>query len=284
MKPEAIVEKYFNLEMLQLSLSDIKASCALSAGALEWDLYERDRRRLDFLTEIAQAKTTLENLADGWQVGRPLAECDLDTARALLSPVQQAHFDDIKPRRKRAIGQLTADWRDGKDQLAWSEGRDFAQESSDYYPAIRHLAPIGEALQRCKALAGVVHLTLAEISQHLGNDAFSTEIFVHHVRLFCSPHGLGEGAPEGIHQDGADYIIPALIVHRSNVSGFISQTYEADDGTLVPRNSVELDEGEWILQSDVGSPLYHDVSPGIRSRSGQIGIRETIGLDIHLRH
>jgi len=89
-----------------------------------------------------------------------------------------------------------------------------------------------------------------------------------------------DNAPEGIHQDGADYIVSALVIERRNVQGGTSIIYGPDKQTIYL--TVTLQPGQGIFQADQGSDLWHDVTPIVLelNSSGGEGVRNILGFDI----
>jgi hypothetical protein len=85
-------------------------------------------------------------------------------------------------------------------------------------------------------------------------------------------------APEGVHQDGADYIVSALVVERVNVEGGMSLIVDDDTGTVF---SVVLEPGQGIFQADRGSSLWHYVTPILLGGEGRDeGVRNIFGFDV----
>lgn len=58
-------------------------------------------------------------------------------------------------------------------------------------------------------------------------------------------------SPEGIHQDGMDFIVSALVIERKNIKGSISKIYLNDKKN--PLISYEMPEAYGIFQSDKGT-------------------------------
>ena len=56
----------------------------------------------------------------------------------------------------------------------------------------------------------------------------SVDMNVHQSFVQAFPEKAGSNAPEGIHQDGSDYIVSALVVDRGNIVGEISKIYGPD--------------------------------------------------------
>ena len=107
------------------------------------------------------------------------------------------------------------------------------------------------------------------------------DISLHQVRQICYPNVESHNSPEGIHKDGADYIVSALVMNRYNINGGESIVYD-DDNKNKNKNKIYntiLEKGEGIFQDD--KRLWHYVTP-ITTDNNYIGIRDIIGLDIKI--
>jgi len=113
------------------------------------------------------------------------------------------------------------------------------------------------------------------LDQLKGNKYY--DISVHQVRQICYPGVESHNSPEGIHKDGADYIVSALVMNRYNIDGGESIVYDNEKNQIY--NTV-LKKGEGIFQDD--KRLWHYVTP-ITTNNNYIGIRDIIGLDITLK-
>ena len=89
---------------------------------------------------------------------------------------------------------------------------------------------------------------------------------------------ITSNSPEGIHQDGYDYIVSALVVERKNISGGISEIFANDKKSKIL--STTLQPGFGLLQPDLNTDLWHHVTK-IQPTS-DIGFRSSIGFDIAL--
>jgi len=99
----------------------------------------------------------------------------------------------------------------------------------------------------------------------------------------------GENAPEGVHEDGAQYIMSALVVNRQNITGAESQVYEKTSSGLNELIYAKtLQPGEFIFQADTGeehtfgNDLWHYVTPIEPQDTAELGIRDIIGFDIDI--
>ncbi|WP_414544963.1 2OG-Fe dioxygenase family protein [Nostoc sp. CCY0012] len=98
------------------------------------------------------------------------------------------------------------------------------------------------------------------------------EIGVHQIRTICSPHNLGNPAPEGIHQDGTDFI-GIFSVNRENIQGGETHLYTAKKEK--PVFSKVLNPGELLLVND--HEFFHFTTPIKPQVEGQ-GIRDVFVL------
>ena len=94
--------------------------------------------------------------------------------------------------------------------------------------------------------------------------------------------GPTTNSPEGIHQDGADYIVSAYVIERTNVIGGTSRVFREDD----LENSLmkfQLRPGEGLFQADAGSPLWHDATHiEIADERQPFGVRSLLGFDVDI--
>ena len=102
-----------------------------------------------------------------------------------------------------------------------------------------------------------VFSSLTDLVWQLHNDAVELEMSIHQVRVLSYPNMSGDNAPEGIHQDGADVIVPVIVMNRSpHIKGAVSRTYSDDAKTLIDETIVQ--EGEFNFMQD--RVLWHDVT------------------------
>ena len=99
---------------------------------------------------------------------------------------------------------------------------------------------------------------------------------------FCEPDNHERYlAPEGVHQDGVEVVIPAIIVRKTNVVGANSQLYLEDD-LVNPIWERSLENGEGTIMTDTGSPYYHAISciqPQEKTKRAERGY---LGFDLQL--
>ncbi|WP_025741207.1 2OG-Fe dioxygenase family protein [Aquimarina pacifica] len=130
---------------------------------------------------------------------------------------------------------------------------------------------------------------MAGLVKEIHPDIRKIQITSHFMRTISRETIKGENAPEGIHEDGAQYIMSALVINRQNIEGAESQIYEktnSADKELVYKKI--LDPGEFIFQADTGeeftfgNDLWHYVTPIAPIDVLKPGIRDIIGFDMDI--
>jgi hypothetical protein len=102
----------------------------------------------------------------------------------------------------------------------------------------------------------------------------------HQMFIFTDAMSVGENAPEGIHQDGTDYVISALVIERAGIVGGESIVYAPDKKTEIFRYT--LAEGEGLFQDD--KTLWHYVTPIKENPASPLryGHRSILGFDVEI--
>ena len=117
-------------------------------------------------------------------------------------------------------------------------------------------------------------------TQEFEQNVTKLNISVHQVRQMVYPNISSHNSPEGIHKDGADYIISAFVVDRYNVNDGISKIYDNDKNEIY---QTILKENDYIFQNDTN--LYHYITPIEYCNENNLdnfGYRDIIGIDIKL--
>ena len=103
---------------------------------------------------------------------------------------------------------------------------------------------------------------------------------LHQVRQICYPNVESHNSLEGVHQDGCDYIISALVLNRFNVVGGHSSVFNNKKEMIY---ETLLKEDELLFQCD--KTLYHYITPIEYLSCDSIaphGYRDILGLDINI--
>jgi hypothetical protein len=99
------------------------------------------------------------------------------------------------------------------------------------------------------------------------------EIGVHQIRTTCSRESFGDPAPEGIHQDGTNFVC-IYSVDRNNVEGAETHLYTSKSGESSVFNKI-LYPGEMVLVND--RKFFHYTTPVHPSGDGN-GTRDVFVL------
>lgn len=118
----------------------------------------------------------------------------------------------------------------------------------------RVYSPFEAATLANPIFAGLLSYSTNHVQALLGESDWRIES--HQFRILASPEVAGKPTPEGIHQDGVDYVFVAMI-DRQNVMGGISKVY-ARDGKLL--SSFKMRRPLDVLHLDDES-VYHYVTP-----------------------
>lgn len=276
------------------------------------DTYLGRQRQLDFLaTALPDAAEALSVHHAGYYSGQ-IGVGGLETYIDRLDEEQRVTFTTLgRISRQRSIARFSVSSRAGElrllsdgvgrlspkpdpSKVTWQldrlrEATPFAQAVDDYRAVRRVFAEAAEESvsgpyfrQLLQALADTVH------ALHPDTDHF--RMTVHFMRTLAHADVPGENSPEGIHEDGADYIVSALVLQRRDIEGAESQVYERlPDGQRDLLLSHTLQAGELLFQADTGeektfgNDLWHHVTPAYAARRGVVGVRDILGVDIELR-
>jgi len=254
----------------------------------EWDKYLFRQHQIEFLQRHMPADLQAQYGDHFWldfYVGMATAD-DLGVILKSLTEAQFAEFNAIKPTRRRAISEFEMTLKSGwciERVAAKSFGQEYAKvamdESLDFRLAKRTFDELSE-----DKVDGDLLKILDYLATNLreGDPAIKAlNVVVHHTQVVCYPGCNATNSPEGIHQDGMDYIVSALVVERSNIQGGTSIVYGNDRKTKI--FEAELKAGQGILQPDRRSELWHAVTPISCRDDSCTGSRSTIGFDFTIR-
>jgi hypothetical protein len=104
------------------------------------------------------------------------------------------------------------------------------------------------------------------------------EVRIHQIRIVASPKVPGLPAPEGIHQDGTDFLTLHL-VRRHNVEGAESTIYDLDRKPI-QRYTMRETLDSLILEDP---RIMHGVTPVQAADGRTLAIRDLLGVDFIYR-
>ena len=166
--------------------------------------------------------------------------------------------------------------KEGKKYNIYYTGKSsFIQDVPDYRNEVRVFTPIEKKFLKDPFITGIIERSvILSLLNTRGQPNF--DISLHQVRQICYPGITSHNSPEGIHQDGADYIISALVMNYQNIKGGESIIYDENKEEIF-RKTLKNNQG--IFQED--KKLWHYVTP-IECSSNFIGFRDIIGIDIKI--
>lgn len=271
--------KVFNLDQLGIDSINFIAEVKDSFLELPTDSYDTRLAQIKFLKqELPHQIERLEHIFEDYYTGK-LSEVVLDPFLAEIPTEKLETFHRIQPFRRRGIAQFHLSMSNGM-QLEEQEVIPFCQRTTSYLNLPRHFQPLDSKMTHRpdyqKLIKGVAGLVKEQ------RDFNEMTISLHHMHTFATPNTVkASNTPEGIHQDGADFIASAIVVERYNVGGGVSRIYGEDKQTLLLETC--LSPGEGICQPDEGSQLWHEVTPIYRAdETLPLGYRSIIGLDMYL--
>jgi hypothetical protein len=144
----------------------------------------------------------------------------------------------------------------------WQRGRLSLLPHEPHYQS-SHYNPIHGGFNRhfrAWLPASVRNPVVAEIirwatQQFWASPADRWRIQAHQFRVLARVDEAGKPTPEGVHKDGADYIL-IMMMDRQNISGGVSQLY--DNGLSLIAEGTLLEKGDLILLND--RAVYHGVT------------------------
>lgn len=256
---------------------------------LEDDLYLIRQQQMQFLEEAFKVDLDEINaLHQGYFEGS-ISEESLRKWLEQLNSSQEAIYEKLSTvTRQRSIASFVVSLDPKTIEVNRVFETDFQQEVTDFRVWKRVFAQAPKAVVEHDffyELLTKFALMVKEIHPKIQQVKFTA----HFMRTVAQKAIPGENSPEGIHEDGAQYIVSALVINRENVKGGESRIYEkpaCNTQSLIYQKALEA--GEFIFQADTGeektfgNDLWHNVSAIEPVDDTQLGIRDIIGLDIDI--
>ncbi|MDN0112318.1 2OG-Fe dioxygenase family protein [Yersinia mollaretii] len=198
-------------------------------------------------------------------------------------------FYAYKPFRKRSMSRFVAEYINNRwivNNIELPEIASFTQRADhpfDLRKLIRKFPPMALATRHSPILKVLIRNFL-EILCECESQKKPTKIEVtcHQMSLLIDgsiPSACN--SPEGLHQDGSDYIVSALVIDKYNIEGGTSQLYCAERKAFIQSHT--LSAGEGLFHIDKNSTIWHQVTPiTLKEPSIKIGYRNILGFDFNL--
>jgi hypothetical protein len=152
----------------------------------------------------------------------------------------------------------------------------FQPEDENSYAGgiVREFAPLLPDTIHNPFLHELVRTTFACLPVSEAQRADPWEVRIHQIRIVASPEAPGLPAPEGIHQDGTDFLTLHL-VRRQNIAGGETTIY--DLGRRPIQHLTLRDSLDSLILED--SRIMHGVTPVYSADGRTPGIRDMLGVD-----
>lgn len=273
--------RLFDLNSCDIDARLFIADILPSFYQLEWDLYTVKQAQFDcllrWLPERCEQITAFFNAyyAD---------HLSFEAIRNLLTELSAEgyqYLQSIKPYRRRSIANFGLFQQEQKQEwtIIRRPAHTFIQRTGDHRMRPRKFPEMSASVVDHTTFKKLL-IYLARLVQSIHPEVHSLQFTCHQIGLVALPGAHADNAPEGIHQDGADYIISALVIERRGVQGGTSIIYGPDKQTRYL--TITLQPSQGIFQADQGSSLWHDVTPIVLdpdSSEGE-GVRNILGFDI----
>lgn len=274
--------RVFNLKGMGIDQDAFIKYMAPTFQHLAWDEYDMRRERMQFLCDAFPHEERLLALFNrDYYPGKCgiFAIADLIN---MLPPKKIQELYAIIPHRRRSLARFRVR---KMSRYCWNIARipagsySQSQGDDDFRESVRVFQEMDTAVTQYGGFETLL-MRLGQIVETIHGRPEYMEINAHQMTTIARPGKLGEGAPEGTHQDGMDYIVSALVIERKYIHGGLSQVYGSDK--ITPYLHITLRPGQGIFQTDIESPFWHSVTPiCVDPHAGDvIGQRSIFGFDI----
>jgi hypothetical protein len=280
--------KLFPVRVFELSSidSEFKAFQDVAIPAfrqLQWDPYDQRRAIMEAIAATNQLTPEEQHLSLAYYRG----EIELEFLKHLLSNVEDSKRERLlnsRATRKKAFTQLTAKRQDNGDWVIAKLLTDSVEQrvsASDYRSIGRKYEQIPSFFFEHPKYQELISNLLFLVAQ-AEPDRRSLQITAWMMSCYSWPKSPSSNTPEGIHQDGADYITSAVVLERTNVVGAESRVFVEDLTT--PYMTTTLQPGQGLFHSDTGSPIWHDATLiKVADPDQEFGVRSILAFDIFLQ-
>jgi hypothetical protein len=273
----------FNLETFGVNRESFLRDMRPTFSILHLDPYDAKRAKVELLKRRFPQHADRLN---GFLVNYYANKEDLAAVYDLLRELDDQDRNELDRigmtgRRKRAVARFNGQYVSGKWSFERMAGERFRQNVQAGDP--RALVRVFHEMETLVSdHSQVRHLMecFAELVRERHPECKKLRMNVHQMFIFADILSAGDNAPEGVHQDGADYIVSALVIERAGILGGESIVYGPDKKTVYFGRT--LAEGEGIFQTDKG--LWHYVTP-IRENPAvppDYGHRSILGFDMDI--
>ena len=237
-----------------VSLEELSRKLSNYYDNYEWDKYLLQQNKIDLIKKVLG-----DEIYSSPEVLLGIYQGEIDNNElSLIYPQLPSHIideiDSLQPTRKRCISEYEVTFLEhNKLMIKRVVSKPFGQSEAkltsdniiDYRKSKRVFKELPDDLYDDN-----LKKILSFFSQKIKDETNCSKlnIVVHHTLVVCNNSKNTTNSPEGVHQDGMDYIVSALVIERRNIFGGKSIIYGADKKSRV--FECELREGMSLLQAD----------------------------------
>ena len=280
-----------NLEKLYLNQEEFLKTMSPFFNELSWDPYDARKLQVEFLTKkFPKSTKKIQALFKDYFLGKTKVDV-FQYWISKLNKKSKAQFKKITPWRRRSVCQFQVSETEDKIQVLRKVVKQFTQETNhdDYRSLPRIFEESPDHHVENGYFLGLLGRMLS-IVQEVQPKVKSITITAHFMSVKATSNKPGDNSPEGAHEDGADFIVSALVINRKNINGGESQILEKlENGQKETIYKHTLQPGEFVFQADTGeeliygNDLWHYVTPfHVADSSKGEGWRDIIGFDINV--
>lgn len=276
----------FDINEFGMSIEPLKK--IFSFELLAWDNNDTKLSQLRFLIKkhpldkqkiLSEAQLYLDDIS----VPEYIQKCIIG-----LSEKDKKTFDTYRPFRKRGLTRFIAErvnqqWEVNViESPALSPFTQHADHSMDLRKLVRRFPSMDLAISHSPELKQLIKKLVEmiyECEPHIKVNKI--EVTCHQISLIINKLAKSvSNSPEGLHQDGSDYIVSALVIDKYNINGGVSKLYCTERKEFIKSHTLECGEG--LLHVDKNSTLWHKVTP-IKLKEPLLGAgyRNILGFDFN---
>ncbi len=276
--------RVFNLEDLGINQDEFIKTFIPYFSDLNWDLYDVKIRQYNYLLKCyPEQDKRLKEFIDKYFDSKT----DLNEVNDLIKKLpleKSAEFQQIAPYRRRSIARFMVKNIDNNlYDIVREEVKIFSQDTGkgDYRSKERVFTETPVELTNHPLFQKLLNQVINILANVEPNFEIMNVDF-HQISIITKIHNTGESSPEGIHQDGVDYNVSALVIEREGVVGGESIIYGPDKKTEYLK--IILQPGEGIFQADKKSNLWHYATPIYLDPLSNLkeGKRNIFGFDFNI--
>ncbi len=276
----------FNIKEFGINIHDMKKELAFDE--LSWD--DNDIKIAQLKVLISQNPNDNDLIIQEAQhyLNQDIIPENIKNLISMLPAHVKQTFHAFKPFRKRSMSQFIAEninnqWIISNIEIPLSIG--FTQQA-DHPLDLRQLARRFPSMDRAISDSPILKNLIkhfVEILCECEQQRNLTKIGVtcHQMSLLIdnTSHSVSN-SPEGLHQDGSDYIVSALVIDKHNIEGGTSQLYCTEKEDFIKSHTLE--PGEGLFHVDRNSTIWHKVTPiTLKDPLIGTGYRNILGFDFN---